>query len=58
MTAEEATAESAAATTAGTIVDALTRIGYQNPVAPLCPFCHRHHAKAQCPPCPCAQNAL
>ena len=22
---------------------------------PLCPFCHRHHAKAQCP---CAQNAL
>jgi len=34
MTAEEATAETAAATT----VDALTRTGYQNPVAPYARF--------------------
>jgi len=56
-TAEEATAERAVATTAGTTIDALTRIGYQNPVAPYACFATDTTPRPNAP-CPCAQNAL
>jgi len=51
-TAEEATAEIAATTT----IDALTRTGYQNPVAPYARFAITTTPRPNAP-CPCAHNA-